>query len=494
MTADFQSYPVYESDETPWLGDLPRRWQARRIRTIAELRVSNVDKKQNEGELPVRLCNYVDVYKNSRITDTIRFMHATATYQEIEHFRLHLHDVIITKDSETWNDIAVPSLVQYTAPDLVCGYHLAMLRPREDVISGPYLFRALQAQDIATQLHVSANGVTRFGLSRGDIKSAMIPVPPLDEQSAIVRFLDYADRLIGRYILAKQKLIKLLEDQRQAIINQAVTGGFRQQARFKPSDSMWFEDIPEHWHVARLRNIIADRIRNGLYKGREQYGEGGTPIIQMGDAFASPIIERCATDRVYLSPEEKDRWSLRPGDLLFARRSIVLEGSGKCSLVGELPETHVFESSLIRVRLDLRRVVPEFAYLFFKSSYSRSQVLAVTKQVTISGIDGTQLKALTVLVPPIAEQAWIVSEAKRRFAPIDLSIKKVTDEIKLGREYRTRLIADVVTGRIDVREAAVNLPKEPEETEDLSAVDEVLASGTRAKPAFQDLAEEEVIA
>ena len=107
------------------------------------MRVSNVDKHVKDGELPVRLCNYVDVYKSDRITEGIAFMRATATPAEIERFRLEAGDVLITKDSETWNDIGVPALIEQTADDLVCGYHLALLRPSRRSIDGVFLLRRL---------------------------------------------------------------------------------------------------------------------------------------------------------------------------------------------------------------------------------------------------------------------------------------------------------------------------------------------------------------
>ena len=90
----------------------------RRLRTVAEMRVSNVDRLVKDGELPARLCNYVDVYKNDRITEDIAFRRATATASETERFRLEVGDVLITKDSETWNYIGVPALVEHTADDL----------------------------------------------------------------------------------------------------------------------------------------------------------------------------------------------------------------------------------------------------------------------------------------------------------------------------------------------------------------------------------------
>ena len=184
------------------------------------MRVSNVDKHTREGEHPVRLCNYVDVYKNDRISSTMPFMQATATKEEIERFRLERGDVVITKDSETWDDIGVPAIVTEPSDDLISGYHLAILRPRPGIY-GSYLFWALQSRPVACQFHIEAKGVTRYGLSHNEIQSVTLPVPPPDEQAAIVRFLDHTDEQIQRYITSKERLITLLQEERQAVSTEA---------------------------------------------------------------------------------------------------------------------------------------------------------------------------------------------------------------------------------------------------------------------------------
>ena len=230
MEEPSKQYFTYKPSGTPWLGDVPAHWEVRRLRTVAAMRVSNVDKHIRDSEFPVRLCNYVDVYKNDRITPTMPFMAATASRDEIERFRLESGDVLITKDSETWDDIGVPALVAESAHDLLCGYHLALLRPFEKIL-GAYLARTLQSKEIAYQFHIRANGVTRYGLTHTGIKSVCIPLPPLPEQQAIVRYLDHVDRCIRRYVTAKRKLIALLEEEKQAIINQAVTRGLDPNAR-----------------------------------------------------------------------------------------------------------------------------------------------------------------------------------------------------------------------------------------------------------------------
>lgn len=217
-------YPAYKDSGIEWLGQVPEHWEVRRLRNVVDLRVSNVDKLTLEDENPVQLCNYVDVYKNERITDRLQFMSATASDEEVLRFRLEEGDVLITKDSEMWNDIGVPALVEWSAPSLVCGYHLAILRPRAALIWGEYLLRAMQDTTVAYQLHVEANGVTRYGLSQDAIKSAWIPLPPMPEQVDIAGHIDEALNDIDTSTENARRSIELLREYRTRLIADVVTG------------------------------------------------------------------------------------------------------------------------------------------------------------------------------------------------------------------------------------------------------------------------------
>ena len=206
------------------LGEVPAHWEVRRLKYATDMRISNVDKHIKEGEEPVRLCNYVDVYNNDYINEQINFMRVTATAEEIERFRLKEGDVLITKDSETWNDIGVPALVIETASDLISGYHLALLSPQANELVGGYLLRALQSKTLAYQFHVEAKGVTRYGLSQDSIKSVWLPIPPFPEQAAIDEYLNEATADIDEAIDEKQRLIELLKELKPVTIVEAVTG------------------------------------------------------------------------------------------------------------------------------------------------------------------------------------------------------------------------------------------------------------------------------
>jgi len=207
-----------------WIGDIPEHWDARRLRTLAAVRASGVDKNTNEDEVPVMLCNYVDVYKNDRITAAIDFMKATATLEEIRAFELKAGDVIITKDSESWDDIAIPTFVPETIPGVVCAYHLALIRPFSGEIEGEFLFRAFSSDPVADQFRIAATGVTRFGLAQGAIKGAFFPLPPLEEQRAIIAHINEKCAEIDQAISRAQREIELMREYRTRLISDVVTG------------------------------------------------------------------------------------------------------------------------------------------------------------------------------------------------------------------------------------------------------------------------------
>lgn len=195
-------------------------WFDRYLTNVAQIIVSPVDKKIVEGEHPVELCNYTDVYYNNRITRGLSFMKASAKSAEIEKYTLQLHDVVITKDSETPGDIAVPALVSEDLGGVVCGYHLAIVRPKSDYLSGAFLNYLFSIPKTRYYFFTLATGATRFGLSVGGINKAHFKLPPLEEQQKIAVALSTADQEIT---LLQQRL-DALKQEKKALMQQLLTG------------------------------------------------------------------------------------------------------------------------------------------------------------------------------------------------------------------------------------------------------------------------------
>lgn len=194
-------------------------WRETTIESVASVLVSNVDKKSEKGERPVRLCNYMDVYRSDQIVTDMDFMAATATEAQIRKFGLKVGDVIITKDSETPDDIAIPTIVQSTAPDLVCGYHLAILRPKDGTDSQfiKFFFEHPRTRHFFAS---RANGATRFGLTVGAIETAPISLPSHAEQKEIGSVILAAETEIHRL----NPILSALRQEKAALMQQLLTG------------------------------------------------------------------------------------------------------------------------------------------------------------------------------------------------------------------------------------------------------------------------------
>jgi type I restriction enzyme S subunit len=206
-------------------GLIPEKWSSKRLKFIADVRFSNVDKHTIEDETLVRLCNYVDVYKNDYITNDLELMMASATPSEIEKFKIQKGDVIITKDSESANDIAVSTFVCEDLDNVVCGYHLALIRADVKQILSEYVFRAFQSKEVNAYFEVEATGVTRVGLSMGEITGVRINYPnSLKEQQEIVNYIKAETATIDTAIAKTQKEIELIKEYKEALISEAVTG------------------------------------------------------------------------------------------------------------------------------------------------------------------------------------------------------------------------------------------------------------------------------
>jgi len=207
-----------------WIGDIPEHWETKRLKYMAKIIFSNVDKKYIEGEKESFLCNYMDVYNNQLIDSSLNFMKATAKKNELTKFKLQKDDVIITKDSERKDDMAVPAFVNDKFENVLCGYHLAILRSRYDKLYGKFIYYIFLNQGIRNKFEKESRGITRYSIGLDILNKIEIPIPSNYEQGNIINFLDIRTKEIDTSIQKIQNQIELLKEYRQSLIFEAVTG------------------------------------------------------------------------------------------------------------------------------------------------------------------------------------------------------------------------------------------------------------------------------
>jgi len=440
--------------EIQWIGTMPPHWSCRRLKHVASVALSSVDKKSHEQEEPVRLCNYVDVYYHERITSELDFMQATAAPDEVRRFTLRAGDVLITKDSEAWDDIAVPAYVPSDLDGVVCGYHLAQVRPLNGLIDGEYLSRSFAARGINDQFRVAANGITRFGIGKYWIDNSLFLVPPIDEQRAIAAFLDRETARIDALIDKKRRQIELLHERRAALISHAVTRGLDPNAPMKDSGIAWLGQVPEAWTVVQLRRALR-RIEQGWSPQCEnrQAEEGEWGVLKAGCANHGRFDE--GEHKALPADIEPERqYEIRLGDLLMSRACGTPTLVGSVAIVESCRPRLLLCDKVFRLHPEPRAVDVGFLYLALNSRTVRFQV-----EQSLSGAEGlanniTQesIKGLVLALPPRAEQKSISATVRTATSKTDAVVCRVRLSIDRLREYRTALISAAVTGQIDVRQ------------------------------------------
>ena len=205
-----------------WIGEMPAHWEIKKLKYIAKILPSNVDKHIYPNEIQVRLCNYTDVYYNDYISVDTVLKKGSCKEREFAKFVLRKGDVIITKDSETPDDIGVPTYVKDDLEDVVCGYHLTMIKPLS--CRGEYIFRFIQSNRARRYFELESNGITRYGLGKASIENLLLPIPPDSEQRQIADFLNKKTQQIDELITTEQQKIERLKEYRQSLISETVTG------------------------------------------------------------------------------------------------------------------------------------------------------------------------------------------------------------------------------------------------------------------------------
>ena len=283
------------------------------------------------------------------------------------------------------------------------------------------------------------------------------PFPPPSEQRAIVRYLDHVDDRIRRYVAAKEKLIALLEEERQVVIHRAVTRGLDPNVLLKPSGIDWLGDVPEHWAVRKLRQCVS--VLGGVTPSMEvhRFWGGLVPWVTPKD-MKQDIISDSSVKVTDEAIQETSLQLVEPPAVLMVVRGMIL--------ARRVPIART--TSLVTINQDMKalRTVRGVNTMFLARSLDSAQ--EAFKQLIDEAGHGTRRlpterwRELPMAIPPLSEQSAIVEHIDKATASIDSAIDRARRQIDLLHEYRTRLIADVVTGKLDVREAAAQLGEQPD--------------------------------
>ena len=448
MIADLKPYPQYKESGLPWLGRVPGHWSVRRIKTV--LRETDCRSADGLGTL-LSLTRVRGLIPHEDMTNK---MHSART---LVGYKRYSSGQLVMNRMQAWSGMfgagQINGLVSpdYAVFDVLGGHAIKLVLPR------------LKAPDLVAQFALESKGIgsgfnrlytDRFG-------SIRISLPPLEEQAAIVLFLDWANGRLERAIRAKRKVIALVNEQKQAIIHRAVTRGLDHSVPLKPSGIPWLGEIPAHWEVVALGRLCTARCDGPFGSGLKSmhYTDSGVRVIRLqnigngefqdrGEAFIS------AKHYATLGDHGVDE-----GDLLVAGLGDEKIPAGRACIAPPLLGPAMVKADCFRFRLIAGRTVPTFLSNHL-SATARGATSCLSTGATRLRINLSATAARSVALPPVVEQQNIVDFIGKANAPLHAAIARLAREIELLREYRTRLASDLVTGKLDAREVAARLPEE----------------------------------
>ncbi len=444
MIDGLKPYPEYKDSGVPWLGQLPATWDVRRMKLL----LREVDSRSTSGkEQLLRVSQYTGVTQRKASDGSDEPDTRASSLKGYK--RVAIHDLVINI-MLAWNGSMGVSRYDGIASPAYCVY-------RFKAGALPWYYHELLRLPVYKgRIKTASTGVveSRLRLYSDDLGRIEAIQPPPDEQAAIVRFLDHANGRIERAIRAKRKLMALLNEQKQAIIQRAVTRGLDPTVPLKPSGIPWLDDIPKHWEVAKFKHFF--RVRMGQMFLKPDLSETGElPVLSA--TMSGAILGYTSKNKAHALVDA--------GDLVIPARG---NSIGYVALVKGLCTST--QTTIQAKRIPNDRLTSSFAHVF---GIGNKPFLYHFVQTAIPQITTREVACNPIVVPPINEQNEICAAIERECGGIDTVLARADREIGLLREYRTRLIADVVTGKLDVRAAARHLPAAPAEPEPAPEVEDL---------------------
>ena len=299
------------------------------------------------------------------------------------------------------------------------------------------------------------------------MKSILLPVPPREEQDQIVRFLDWKVSIINKLILTKRKQINILEEQEKRFISDVVLHGLH-NLPFRDSGNRWVGDIPQNWNIIKLGKFCS--FQNGISESGEFF-TSGTPFVGYGDVYRHLELPETVRGVAQSNKQQQEVFSVHEGDIFFTRTSENIEEVGMAAVCKHTIEKAVFSGFVIRCRPRVTLVDIDYMKYYLQIPAIRNHFSSMMDIVIRASLGQNLLKQMPVVIPPMDEQKEIATYLDRQHSKYIVLIETIQEEIKALDELKTRLIADAVTGKIDVRDIEVPDFEYVQETGDSSDED-----------------------
>ena len=443
MTYTLKPYPTYKPSGVEWLGDIPSHWETQKLKFCSEMNGQTLP----ENTDPNLTISYVDIGSVSQgkieQTEKLSFKNAPSRARRaarkgdtiISTVRTYLKAIAYVGENDAKN---------------IFSTGFCVLSPNKKFHKGYFSYFS-QSAPFVNEIVSYSKGVSFPAVTPVELGDLFIGVPPLPEQHRIATFLDQKTAEIDEAISKKQRLIELLKEQKAILINQAVTKGLNPNVPMRDSGVAWIGEVPAHWDILAIKRITSVPITDGPHETPEFLDEG-VPFIS-AEAIKNDRID-FTKRRGFISPEEHARFSKKykpkRGDIYLIKSGAT---TGNVAFVDTDDEFNIW-SPLAVIRPHRKMATTLFVFYFMKSRSFFQSIELGWSYGTQQNIGMNVIENLPIVRPPIDEQHRITAFLDQKADVINEAITKKERQIDLLQEYRTILIANVVTGKIDVREDA----------------------------------------
>lgn len=429
-------YSEYKDSGQQWLGKVPSHWAIAKISTIFD-----ENSKQNfEHEYSKQL----QFKFGTIIPKKLSYDSEDSDWSIIEKYVIVKPNDIVINGLNLNYDLLSLRVGLVKEEGIITSAYI-LLRPKEG--NNPsYLNYAFKGWDSRKLFHGMGTGV-RLTLSWKELKNYYIPIPPKEEQEAIVAYLDKVTDDIDKAITAKQRIIASLEERRKIIITHAVTRGINPDAPLKDSGIDWLGKIPAHWEIIKLGAMGS--TQNGVSNDSAYFGNG-YPFVSYSDVYKNFALPSTVAGLANSTPTEQKNYSVQSGDVFFTRTSETAEEIGFSSVCLETIPKAVFAGFLIRFRPKHNILNPLFSKYYFRASVHRNYFVKEMNLVIRASLSQKLLRGLPILIPPMNEQTQISEYLEDKVGKLDNLIKITNKEIELLRERKNIIINETVTGKVKV--------------------------------------------
>lgn len=309
-----------------------------------------------------------------------------------------------------------------------------------------YYYYYLMIDNTKELLHLAKN--LRHSFTEDQLGIINTPVPPVEIQKKIAKYLDQKCEDIDAVYVEIEKQIETLEEYKKSIITEAVTKGLDPDVEMKDSGISYIGNIPKHWKVTNLKYL--GKCQNGISKGGE-YFENGFPFVSYGDVYKNYSIPQNVDGLIMSTKTEQNIYSVKYGDVFFTRTSETIEEIGFASTCLKSIDNSVFAGFLIRFRPTSSDLIPEFSKFYFRSNIHRKFFVKEMNLVTRASLSQNLLGRLPVLLPPLCEQQMIAINLEKKCAEIDGAIEEKKEQLETLEQYKKSLIYEYVTGKKEVK-------------------------------------------